>query len=916
MQEAASRNRRELEVPLEPLRARPQDQAAVGPAPGNRSSQLIGVVALDWDDTVARQGVAPATLSQRLARLSELGIDVVLVTSGETAAVDARLGLRPAGPGRLLVWSGEPPEAYEIGAAGTAPVTSPVRRSLLVDAEPEEVLVVGDLARGKRNDEEGDAQSSEPDARPSPLLALLDDIVTAHSAFPEQVDDPSWTLEVKGFDPLREREVESWLTVANGRTGTRGSVEEGRPESSAAVYVAGVYVPMGGELPGPELMRGPEWTRLHPRADGKSVDLDTGEVIEHRRVLDLRQGILFREWRQRLPSGHEWHFRSARFASLADRQILALVAEVRSDGLSSSLAGPIPLPAAQQAACSCEAPAGGSPLFVSLAAPAAGGVSFAIATREEAGRLERLVAVERLSRDRREESSEAALARAEVAGVAGARARHRVAWRDRWRDADVVVEGDPAAQRCLRFALYHLMSSGDPESDAASIGARGLTGPAYWGHVFWDTEVFVLPFFIWTHPPTARALLRYRYRTLPAARAKAADRGYSGALYAWESADTGEETAPLFAWGADGKRVLILTGLQEHHISADVAWASWQYWRVTGDEGFLVDMGAEMILETARFWASRADVGADGRYHVNGVIGPDEYHEGVDDNAFTNVMARWNLQTALEVCELLPTLEPTAWAQLARRLDLRSSEQRHWRTVAEGLVDGFDATSLLYEQCSGFFDLEDVRAVDLAPRPFTADTLVGAHRVRQAQIVKQADVLMLAHMLPEVVPPDVAAANYRYYEPRTSHGSSLSPALHAAVAARVGAVDEALRYFRMAAAIDLDDGMGNAAKGVHLATLGGLWQAAVIGFGGVRPEGEALRIDPRLPDSWDRLAFPVCWRGTSVHIDVGSDTLAIHLDRAAVLAVGTGAPARLQPGRFMARRTGDGWTGVEPAETM
>jgi trehalose/maltose hydrolase-like predicted phosphorylase len=913
MQKRASRTRRVPDVCLEPFLALPHEEAARGAAANGRAA-LIGVVLLDWDDAVARHGVQPAELSPRLGRLSELGVDVVLVASAGVGVVDTELRLRPAGPGRLVVWSGESPDAFEIAAAGTVPVTSPGRRPLLVDAGPEHVLVVADVASAGHDEEEGADVNGRPHRRARPLVALLDDIVAAHSAFPPQVDDPSWTIEVDGFDPLREREVESWLTLANGRTGTRGSVEEGRPGSAAAVYVAGVYVPAGGECPGPELARGPEWTRLDPQAGGVSVDLDVGETIEHRRVLDLRQGILFREWRQRLRSGREWSFRSARFASLADRQIMALSAEATCDGATTSLGGAIPPPSGQdEASCSARAPAEDGPAVVSLGVPGGTSVLFAICTEEGKGRLERLVAVERVCAHHRDDSWRDALARAEGAGVARLRARHRGAWRERWRRSDVVVEGDPDAQRCLRFALYHLMSSGDPESDMASIGARGLTGPGYWGHVFWDTEVFALPFFIWTHPPTARALLSYRYRTLPAARAKAAALGYSGALYAWESADTGEETAPLFVCGPDGTRVDIVTGLQEHHISADVAWATWQYWRVTADDGFLVDMGAEIVLETARFWASRAELGRDGRYHINGVVGPDEYHEGVDDNAFTNVMGRWNLRTALEVCELLPVLDPSGWAEISCRLDLRRSEQEQWRTVAEGLVDGFDATSLLYEQFAGFFHLEDVRAVDLAPRPFTADTLLGAARVRQAQVVKQADVLMLAHMLPDVVPPAVALANYRYYDPRTSHGSSLSPAVHAAVASRIGAVDDALRYFRIAAAIDLDDRMGNAAKGVHVATMGGLWQAAVIGFCGIRAEGDALRVDPRLPGSWERLAFPLCWRGTYLDIDVGPDSLRIHLDRAAVVAVGTDSPARFQPGDFVARRTDDGWTALEPA---
>jgi kojibiose phosphorylase len=741
------------------------------------------------------------------------------------------------------------------------------------------------------------------------------DGVTARDAFPVEVDDAAWRLELEGFDPLREREVESWLAVANGRTGTRGSLEEGSPQSSPATYVAGVFGHVDGELPGPELILGPEWTRLEPRIGGQPVDLARGETIEHRRILDLRQGILFRRWRQRLPSGEEWTLRSARFASLADREILALEAEATADASTVSLSAGIPVPDGQEAVASWEARADDRRELVSLRGKDGEAASFAVSTREDRGRVGRLVAVHRSWGDDPAVGAVRRLDWAETAGIATLRDRHRLEWRDRWADSDVTIRGDVDLQRAMRFALAHLISSGDPESDVASIGARGLSGPGYRGHVFWDTDVFVLPFFIWTHPATARALLGYRHRTLPGARAKAAAMGYAGALYAWESADTGAEVTPLFAWGRDGRRVEILTGLREHHISADVAWATWQYWQVTHDHAFLVDKGAELILETARFWASRAQRGEDGRFHIDGVIGPDEYHEDAADNAFTNVLAGWNLATATAVCDLLPALDRQGWERLQARLDLGSSERESWREVGEGLVDGFDTESLLYEQFAGFYGLEDVRAVDVAPRPFTADTVLGAPRVRGAQVVKQADVLMLGHMLPDVVPPDVLDANYRYYEPRTSHGSSLSPPVHAAVAARVGALDDAEHYFRMAAAIDLDDHMGNSAQGVHMATMGGLWQAAVFGFGGLRADGDGLRIDPRVASSWGGLAFSVRWRGTRVGVDIGPDAMTVDLDGPVLLAAGTEPARRLEGGRLVARRQGGGWSRLEAVGT-
>ncbi|MDQ6742646.1 MAG: glycoside hydrolase family 65 [Candidatus Dormibacteraeota bacterium] len=718
-----------------------------------------------------------------------------------------------------------------------------------------------------------------------------------------------WKIEVVGYDRFRERELESWFTVANGRTGTRGALEEGSPESNPSVYVAGVFGRLPDSAAGPVPLVGPTWTSLLPRVLGVMIRLEAGELLEHRRVLDLQQGILFRIWRQRLPSGTEVTFRSARFASLANRALLAMEAEAHSsNGLPVTLSGDIPLPSTP-ALEHVTSTLDDHHLRVELTAARGGRAAFSITTKESESRVERIVAMSRAGPGSEMEGSQVeALKQAETEGFGELRRHHRDAWAERWQASDVIVEGDPAAQLSLRFALYHLISAGDPHSDLASIGARALTGPGYNGHVFWDTDVFMLPFFLHTQPEVARRLIGYRFKALPAARARARKLGYRGALYAWESADDGEDCTPQVVIGLDGTIVPVLTGLEEHHISADVAWAAWRYWEATRDEDFLVDTAAEIILETARFWASRARRGRDGRHHIAPVIGPDEYHESVRNNAFTNLLARWNLERGLDVAELLAALGGSAWATLADRIDVRPGELQRWRAVAEGLVHRFDPDTLLYEQFDGYFRLENIVAAGVAPRPFAADVVLGRERVHRSQVIKQADVVMLMHVLGDAFPRDVVLANYRYYEPRTSHGSSLSPAVHAVVAARAGLSEEALSYFRMSASIDLDDGMGNAAQGIHMAAAAGLWQAAVFGFGGVRPEGECLRIDPHLPDSWSRLAFPFTWRGGALCVKAAHSQLEIELDADTVVALGDGSPRRLAAGNYRSGRDGQGWS--------
>src|SRR5271166_5584083 len=476
---------------------------------------------------------------------------------------------------------------------------------------------------------------------------------------------------------------------------------------------------------------------------------------------------------------------------------------------------------------------------------------------------------------------------------------HEAAWSRRWQSSDVEVHGDPDAQRALRFAIYHLNGAANPTDERVSIGARALTGDDYHGHVFWDTEIYLLPFYVATWPEAARALLMYRYHTLPGARAKAARMGWRGALYAWESADTGEEATPEQLMGPKGESILVLCGTQEQHISADIAYAVWQYWEATGDDAFMLEAGAEIVLETARFWASRATPEADGYCHIRGVIGPDEYHEHIDDSACTNILARWNLRRGVEIARLLRDRWPARWADLARQLGLEQAELQQWAEVAEALFTGFDPESGLFEQFAGFFELEEVELSRYADRTVPMDVVLGRERTQRSQVVKQADVVALLALLPEECDAAAKLSNFRFYEPRCGHGSSLSRAMHALVAAWLGEMDLAVRYFQETAATELADTSDGSAGGVHIATLGGLWQAALFGFGGVSLRADALGLAPRLPPAWRGLGFHVHWRGRLVRVQVDQEAHQL----SATLVAGetmpltvSGQPHILQPG--------------------
>ncbi len=343
-----------------------------------------------------------------------------------------------------------------------------------------------------------------------------------------------------------------------------------------------------------------------------------------------------------------------------------------------------------------------------------------------------------------------------------------------------------------------------------------------------------------------------------------------------------------------GERVAILAGRLEQHISADIAFAVWQYWRATGDDGFLLSAGAEIILETARFWASRATPESDGKRHIRHVIGPDEYHEDVDDNAFTNVMARWNIARGLELVGVLRARWPDSAAVLMEKLALTDEELADWRDAVARLVTGFDPKTGIYEQFAGFHALDPFDLAAHADRTDPIDVVIGRERTKASQIVKQADVVALIGLLPQEFPGTSADANYRYYEPRTAHGSSLSAVMHAMVAARLGDVELALRYLHKIATFDPDP---NSAGGVRIAGLAGFWQAVVMGFGGLDINQEVLTIDPKPPAQWRSLSFRTCWRGRSVAVRIAGEHVEATLVEGAPVEIRlAGVGKTLKPG--------------------
>jgi trehalose/maltose hydrolase-like predicted phosphorylase len=736
--------------------------------------------------------------------------------------------------------------------------------------------------------------------------------------------EPGWVLTHEGYNVMTENAVESRFALGNGFLGMRAS----RPHSRGPTwvswlgyirwaswprcYVAGLFDEPNTVPPVPALVPVADWSRVRIVLDDRPHLLQEGEFVSSVRRLDLRRGMLLADLTYRAHAGITLTAGELRLVSLADRAVglqfgwfsldrdgvdVMLEADFAMAGMGMQ---PLQL---DRDICAWRTEGSGKSVAMAGSAmlradgrPLAPERSFSLRWiwrwRSVAGQrveLARLVTVARSDQPADDPAPVAAdaLARSRGVGWRGVLAAHEAAWEQRWDASDVAIEGDDEVQEALRFAVYHLTSAANPEDEHVSVGARGLTGDAYFGHVFWDTETYLLPFYTVVWPEAARAMLMYRYHTLPGARAKAEAMGYKGALYAWESADTGEETTPERVVGPNGEMIDILTGVMEHHISADIAYAVWQYWRATGDDEFFTEAGAEIVLDTARFWASRALPEADGKRHIRHAIGPDEYHEDVDDNAFTNVMARWNIARGLETIELLRTRWPERATALCERLALDEAELADWRDAIGRMVTGLDPATGLYEQFAGYHRLEAIDLAQYADRKVPIDVVIGRERTQRSQVVKQADVVALLALLPDEFPGAAAIANFRYYEPRCAHGSSLSAGIHALVAARLGETETALRYLRHAAAADLELDP-NSAGGIRIAGLGGLWQAVVLGFAGLELGSDAITLAPRLPPEWRSMSFTVRWRGRRIQVRIAGD--------AARLAVDDGEPVAIRIG--------------------
>ncbi|AVH74064.1 beta-phosphoglucomutase [Nostoc sp. 'Lobaria pulmonaria (5183) cyanobiont'] len=727
-----------------------------------------------------------------------------------------------------------------------------------------------------------------------------------------------WILIETQFDPEQLHSKETVFTIGNGYLGTRGSFEEGHPHALPATFINGVYddVPVVYT----ELVNCPDWLPLIVIVNGDRFRLDQGEILSYDRQLDLRQGLLIRAVRWRSPSGNTIDISFQRFASLADPHVLALrcdVTPVDFEGLIEIQASINGYPEnqgfnhweeldqgkinqgiwLQRRTRSSRIELGMAAKMTILGTEASLQVNTApgyptlsttfFAKRQQTITVEKLVTVF-TSRDIETPVSAAQEKLTHLPDYATLLKAQSQAWDEVWQQSDILIEGDSTATFAVRYNLFQLLIAAPRHDDKVSIPAKTLSGFGYRGHIFWDTEIFIQPLFLFTQPAIARNLLSYRWHTLPGARRKAAHYGYKGAMFAWESADSGDEVTPRWAIGSDfyGEDVRIWCRDREIHINADIPYAVWNYWRATGDDDWMQSYGAETILDAAIFWGSRVEFNSEQeRYEIRGVIGADEYHELVHNNAFTNRMAQWHLEKAIAVYDWLAHKFPERATELEQKLKLTPEERSHWQDIIAKMLFFYDPSTELIEQCEGFFQFEDINLADYEPRDRSMQPILGMEKTNKSQVLKQPDVLMLLYLMRESAdfPYNEKAlqTNWDYYAPRTdiTYGSSLGPAVQAILASDLGKSTEAYKQFMQALMVDLEDNRGNTSDGIHGASAGGIWQAVIFGFGGIQLTENGPVANPHLPPGWTRLKFKLHWRGKWHDFDLHQGQVAQDITR-------------------------------------
>jgi kojibiose phosphorylase len=727
-----------------------------------------------------------------------------------------------------------------------------------------------------------------------------------------------WQVRTEKFINEKEAIMRSGnaYQIANGYMGYRGTLDEFGPAQLVGITLAGIFDRVGNAWREP--VNAPNGGFTQVTLDGVNISALTTKIKSHRQSLNLANAVFERETTfssrgknlklksSRFLSAENPHLGVIQFSLICD-QAAKVVIGTGIDFNLWDLNGPhlLHLTAAKKSEILL-VHGNTSEAAKRVAVAEAGEINFGkeahstngkknlrvISVQLEAGKtytFQKFFAVftanDHVMSPRN--SAVKCVRDAKLLGYETCLARHNAEWAKKWARGDVKIEGDDEAQLALRFSIFQLLMVAPVNGSANSIPARALSGQVYKGAIFWDTEMFMFPFFLYTDPEKAVELLRYRIKTLDGARRKARTEGvgFRGAFYAWESQETGDEACTYFNIGdpITGRDLRTYFRDKQVHISGDIAIAMWEYFKLTGDDSLLLAGGAEVILECARFYFSYAYFKPEkNRYEILDVTGPDEYHERVNNNAFTSMVAKATFEIANATVDYFKRKHPAALKALAKKIKIAGELPQFVEAAKLLYVPQPDKKTGVIEQFDGYFRLEDTTVTAVKARKIHPNEYLGGGQgvAVQTRVIKQADVVMMLNLFKDRFSQEVKQANWEYYEPRTEHGSSLSACAYAMVAADIGKLDWAYKYFIQTAKIDLEVKykvyVGTIFMGgSHPAANGGAWMTAVFGFGGVKASENQIAIHPRLCQKWRKLEFNLVHCGDQFEIKISKNGVTI-----------------------------------------
>ena len=706
-----------------------------------------------------------------------------------------------------------------------------------------------------------------------------------------------WSIEKNGFETSDIEKHGSKYLLGNGFMGYRGTMEEYGAEQLVAVNLAGFFDLAEGSG-WRESVNAPNPLYTVVSVDGTDLDLSSLESVSHTQKLDIKKGIHSRETVFSVENT-KITIKAERFVSMVRENIIALKYSVIADkdiniviktGIDKSIwdisGRHLNFVSETQNGNSLELNCETVQLKNKLK------VYETVIGLDDVNN-ENLLHISNINLKANKkfeftkfggiyhsdslENSTADFSDAVGLKYEELKNEHISAWKKIWENSDVVIEGDTDALLALRYSIYHLCSIAPHNTDKCGIPARGLSGQVYKGAAFWDTEMFMLPFFQFTDSKVARNLLKYRVNTLDGAKRKAKEFGFEGAFFAWESQETGDDACTLFNVTDIFTNRPLRTYFKDKqiHVSADVVFAMWDYCRTTGDYTLLRDGGLKLMYECLWFFYTYSVFKPHkNRYEILDVVGPDEYHERVNNNAFTNVMVKHAADIFVQAIDKVKNEYPETFKEF--QVDL------NWAyDFAEKLYVPQPDENGIIEQFDGYFKLEDVTPEILKTRELKPNEYWGGHGLASTTMtLKQADVVMMLNVFRNEYSKEIKKINWDFYEPYTEHGSSLSACAYAIVAAEIGNTDWAYKYFMKTASVDLTGDtkqyLGSLyIGGTHPAANGGAWNTAIFGFAGVSFTDDTLDISPRLPENWESLSFKLNWKGETLNIRISANGVKI-----------------------------------------